>query len=93
VDSLCNNLFCQLDGSSTSGAEFAETMLTALFGGSGSSTGQLESLHTRNAKEYPQPSHLSPQTLNPCPEPGTYALLGGGLLMYVVTRRRISTNG
>jgi hypothetical protein len=47
VDSLCNNLFCQLDGSSTSGAEFAETMLTALFGGSGSNTGQLGSLHTR----------------------------------------------
>jgi hypothetical protein len=90
VDSPCNNLFCQIDGSFTSGAEFAGSKLTAVFGGSGYNSGQFEGLYTRQNTLSAVASITG--DVEPVPEPGTYALLGGGLLMFVVARRRISTS-
>jgi hypothetical protein len=90
VDSPCGNLLCRIEGSLTSGAEFAGTKLTALFGGSGYKSGQFEGLYTRvNAVSAIASVNGD---VEPVPEPGTCALLGGGLLMFVVARRKVDTS-
>ena len=88
VDSPCGNIFCQLSGSLTSGAEFAGTKLITTFGGPQYETASLEGLYTRVNDTSAVASVQG--DVGAVPEPSTYALFGGGLLSIVFARRRLS---
>ncbi len=81
TDGPCDSIWCQLSASTTTGEEFADTWVTAVFGGTGFQTTEAHNyfqktgLLTASTTLYADVSPISDT-----PEPGSMALLGAGML-------------
>jgi hypothetical protein len=90
VDTPCGNILCLVPASLTTGSEFAGTKLTGTFGGSGYQSRALEALYTASG-----PITATSQMrgdVEAVPEPGTHALLSGGLIALTIVRRKRSAS-
>ena len=88
VDALCGNFLCLIPASLTTGSEFAGSKLTGTFGGSGYEGSALKALYTETGPI--TATALMTGDVEAVPEPGTYALLSGGLIALAMARRKRS---
>jgi hypothetical protein len=88
VDAPCGNIFCAAPASLTTGAEFAGSKLTGLFGGTGYQSTELNALYSATGPFKAQANAAG--DVEAVPEPGTYVLLSGGLVLLTLAKRRLS---
>lgn len=86
IDGPCGHVSCVGSASLTTGAEFAGTKLTGLFGGTGYQNTALEALYSESGP-FKATANVRGD-IEAVPEPETYFLLSGGLGALALVRRK-----